>query len=177
MLFRLIIFNHTILSMKFQCSWRTDFICCPLHASFFLWRGSVYILQSVKTIFLPILVISVSISTSSPIFITFKNSLVSEIDIVLMWVILKMPIVVMTSIIVARAPPWMVYWMFFWWDSNLYLNDDSFGLSSYRSKATNLLPKSSPKPPLRWGLAQYSFKTSLAVRIGFIIFVSYVSKR
>lgn len=113
MLIDLMLFHHTILSMKFQCSWRIDFICWPLHASFFLWRGSVYILQSVKTIFLPILVISVSIYTSSPILITFKNSLVSEIDIVLMWVIRKMPIVVMTSIIVANAPPWIVYWMFF----------------------------------------------------------------
>ena len=63
--------------------------------------------------FLPIFDISVSISTSWPIFITFKNSEVSEIEMVRIGVSLSMLIVVTTSIMVLNAPPWTVLCIFF----------------------------------------------------------------
>lgn len=113
--------DHGVVGMKFQCSWRMDFMCWPLQASFRLWCGSVKMRHYENIIFLPILVISVSSYTSSPSLMTFRNSVDREMEMVRMWVIRSMLMVVRTSIIVASAPPCMVYWMFFWCGRKVYL--------------------------------------------------------
>jgi len=65
----------------------------------------VKILQSANTMFFPIFAIYVSISTSSSNLITFKNSVDKEIEMVRCGVILSIAMVVMTSTMVANAPP------------------------------------------------------------------------
>ena len=99
---------------KPQVYCKTAFTCEPLQANFLLWWGSVKRRQSVNTIFLPIFDTSVSTSTSSPTFITLRNSVFSEIEIVRWGLTLKILTVVNTSTIVASAPPWTVSCIFRW---------------------------------------------------------------
>lgn len=106
---------------KPQVYCKTAFTWEPLQASFLLWWGSVKRRQSVNTIFLPIFEISVSTSTSSPTFITLRNSVFSEIEIVRWGLTLKILTVVKTSTIVANAPPWTVSCILRWWGSKRYI--------------------------------------------------------
>lgn len=92
--------------MNFHLSANIDFICDPLQASFGSSTSTpVKIRQSVKAIFFPIFVTSVSMPTNPSNLTTDKNSVVREMDIVLIGVTLKRLIVVEISIMVANAPP------------------------------------------------------------------------
>lgn len=88
-------------------------MCEPLQASLFLPECiSEYILQSEYTMFLPILVTSVSTPISSSSLTTLKYSVLRDMEMVRLWVNLRMLTVVATSTKVARAPPWQVYCIF-----------------------------------------------------------------
>lgn len=132
---------------KSQSSFATALMWVPVHTSFGPWKMS----QLVKTIFLPAFLMVVSIWISSEGLVAAKNSVESEIEVVLLAITLRILIVVVRSIKAARAPPWVLPWMLMFSWGIRYKYDTLFGFAECRSVKRMCFASCSLKLLLRVG--------------------------